>query len=703
MNNNAYMLHDGVAVLSLDRPPINNLSFELRTHLLQALDAANADPAVEAIVLHGNDKVFSGGVDINEFGSDLATRSPSLPELIRAVENSRKPVVAALGDLCLGGGLELALGCHYRVFSASARIGLPEVTLGLLPGAGGTQLLPRAIGLDAALNLILSGRQQAAADFRDTALVDELATEDLRAAAVDFARRLSADTVPWPRLRDRPLRVEVEDELYIHFVRDRLKGQKGQGPAPLAALEAVAAAGRLPVDEGLEEEGRLFAGLHAGPQSRALCHAFLAERAAGKIPGIDDSTPTIPVERVGVVGAGTMGTGIAIVFLNAGFEVALLESGEQALERGLAVVREHFAGLLAKKRLDQAQCDALLGKLSGSLDYAALGDVQLAVEAVFEDLEVKRQVLRRLDEALPDGAILASNTSTLDLNLLAEATSRPESVVGLHFFSPAQVMRLLEVVRGRRTADSVMATAMRLGKRLQKVSVASGVCDGFIGNRMLNEYLRVAGLLLDAGALPWQIDRALETWGMAMGPFRMCDMAGNDIGWAIRKRQRAADPGLRFSATADLLCEQGRFGQKTGKGWYRYEAGRRGGTPDPEVERLIDAYRTRAGLLPRTIGDREIVERCIYALVNEGARLLEEGIALRASDVDVVYLAGYGFPRLRGGPMHYAEEQGLANVVRRMREFACEEGGDARFWTPAPLLVRLAEHDLGFGRAGELQ
>jgi len=703
MNNNVYMLHDGVAVLSLDHPPVNSLSFELRSQLLQALDAANADSAVEAIVLYGSDKVFSGGADINEFGSELANRSPSLPELIRAVEKSPKPVVAAVGGVCLGGGFELALGCHYRVFSTSAKVGLPEVTLGLLPGAGGTQLLPRAIGLDDALNAILSGRQRSAADFKGTALVDELAAEDLLGRALDFARHLSPNRKPSPRLRDCPLQWSAEDELYIHFVRDQLKGRKKQEIAPLAALDAVAAAGRLSVAAGLEEERQLFDRLHASSQSRALRHAFLAERSAGKIPGIDESTPSIPVDRVGVVGAGTMGSGIAITFLSAGFDVVLLETGEQALERGLAAIRSHFSAQVARKRLTQEQCEVVLGKLSGSLDYNAMGDVQLAIEAVFEDMNVKRQVLRQLDEVMPAGTIIASNTSTLDLNLLAEATSRPESVVGLHFFSPAHVMRLLEVVRGERTADTVMVTAMRLGKRLQKVSVVSGVCDGFIGNRMLNEYLRIAGLLLDAGALPWQVDRALEKWGMAMGPFRMCDMAGNDIGWAIRKRQQAADPGLRFSGTADLLCEQERFGQKTGKGWYRYEAGQRAGIPDPEVEQLIVAYRNAMGLVPRAVSDEEIVERCIYALVNEGARLLEEGIALRASDVDVVYLAGYGFPRWRGGPMHYADEQGLANVVRRMREFAAEEGGDGRFWMPAPLLSRLAERNLTFSRAGELQ
>lgn len=703
MSSPRYQLDGRVAVVRFEAPPVNGLGFALRAGLMTAFEATLASDAVDAIVVFGGEACFSGGADLREFGSAEAVREPDLPALIEAFERSAKPVIAAVGALCMGGGVELALGCHFRVFHAAARIALPEVGLGLLPGAGGTQRLPRAVGVDAALSLILSGKPADIGRFEGTPLVDETAPAgELLSAAVAFARRVAAEGRPLRRLRDLPV-PGGEHDLFFQFVRNALAGKPDMGPAPLRCVDAVEAAVNQPFEGGLALERQAFWALMDTPESRALRHAFLAERACGKLAGLPAGTVAREIRRVGIVGAGTMGRGIAMCFLDAGLPVTLVDSTAPALAQALAAIRKTYEGAVAKGRLDAAALAARLDLLRTAPDVAALADADLVVEAVFEDMDAKVSVFRRLDEVLRPGAILASNTSTLDLDRIAASTSRPTDVLGLHFFSPANVMKLLEVVRGARSAPDVLLTAMQLARRIGKTAVVSGVCDGFIGNRMVNEYLRIAGLLIDLGASPWQIDRALERWGMAMGPFRMTDMAGNDIGWAIRKRLAVERPELRFSAVADRLCELGRFGQKTGKGWYRYPPGQRHAEPDPEVDRLIEEYRAAQGLSARAVDDAEIVERCIYALVNEGVRILEEGIAQRASDIDVVYLAGYGFPRLRGGPMHYAEEVGLARVVRRMREFAREPGGDAAFWTPAPLLVRLAETRAGFDATGEQQ
>jgi 3-hydroxyacyl-CoA dehydrogenase len=654
-----------------------------------AIDRALSDASVHAIVLTGAGRAFSAGADIREFNTAKAKSEPTLHTLIRMVEASDKPVIAAIGGVCMGGGLELALGCHCRVAAADAQVALPEVKLGILPGAGGTQRLPRAIGLEAALNMIVAGATVPAGQFRGSALFDEVVGGDAVAAAVALAGRIVAEKRPRKRLRDIVLN-EPNAEAFLQFARNTVAAVAKGYPAPLKCVDAVAAAATHPFDEGLRIERELFLDLLQTPESRALRHAFFAERAASRIPGIDENAPGRTIERVAIIGAGTMGGGIAMSFASAGMPVTLVEMKQEALDKGLATIRRNYEASVKRGKLDAGKAERNLALLKPTLSYDDIADADLVIEAVFEDMEVKLGVFRELDARAKAGAILASNTSTLDLDRIAAGTRRPQDVIGMHFFSPANVMKLLEVVRGKKTADDVLLSVMRVAKRIGKTAVVSGVCDGFIGNRMLEQYLRQALFLLEEGASPQQVDRALERFGMAMGPFRVSDLAGNDVGWYIRKRRYVEKPDVVYSRIADRLCELGRFGQKTGLGWYRYEPGRRDAIPDPAVDELIAAYRKEHGFTPRKIADDEIVERCIYALVNEGAQLLDEGIALRASDIDVVYLAGYGFPRYRGGPMFYADTVGLYNVVRSMRRFAGNPHGDPGFWQPAALLARLA-------------
>lgn len=688
MSSTAYQRQDGVAVITLDNPPVNGLGHALRSHIVAGIDAAQADLEVRVIVLIGSGRAFSGGADIREFGSPKASAEPNLHTVIRIVEASQKPVIAAIGGVCMGGGLELALSCHFRVAVAGAQIALPEVKLGLLPGAGGTQRLPRVVGVETAVNMIVSGNPVPSEKLRGTALFDEFIEGSLLEGALKFAAKVVAEKRALKLVRD--IRIDYPNhEAFFQFSRNTVAALAKNFPAPLKCVEAVAAAVQ-PFDEGLKIERRLFVELMGTPESRALRHAFFGERACAKIPDVPEGTPTRKIEKLAVIGAGTMGGGIAMNFLNADIPVLLLEMKQEALDRGVSTIRRNYESSMNKGKLTQEQFERRMSLLSGTLDYEALKDADLVIEAVFEELGVKETVFRKLDEVMKSGAILASNTSTLDVNKIAHFTQRPQDVVGMHFFSPANVMKLLEVVRGAATAKDVLATVMALAKKIRKTAVVSGVCDGFIGNRMIEHYGRVAGFLVEAGASPQQVDRALEKWGMAMGPFRMGDLAGNDIGWAIRKRRYVEKPEVKYSKIADQLCELGRFGQKVGRGWYLYRAGSRDAIPDPEVDRLIEDYRKELGIAPRQIADAEIVERCIYALVNEAARLLEEGIAQRASDIDMVYLAGYGFPLQRGGPMRYADEVGLYNVVRAMRRFAAAPGGDTRFWEPAPLLARLA-------------
>jgi 3-hydroxyacyl-CoA dehydrogenase len=690
MGSTQYHVSGDVAVITLNNPPVNGLGQDLRKGIVASIERAAGDSAVRAIVLTGSERAFSGGADVREFGTSKSGQEPILLTVIRTVESSQKPVIAAIGGVCMGGGLELALGCHFRVARPDAQIALPEVKLGLLPGAGGTQRLPRLIGLERALDMIVSGNTVPAAQLKDTALFDAIIDGDLPSGAIAFAQKVIAENRPLNRARD--INIEHPDgEAFLQSARAKIAAAEKHFPAPLKCVDAIAAAFSKPFDEGMKIEREAFLSLMNTPESRALRHAFTGERAAAKIPDVPAGTLVRKIESVAVIGAGTMGGGIAMNFLNAGIPVILLEMKQEALDRGVATIRKNYESSLKKGKLTAEALEKRMALLTPSLSYGDIANADLVIEAVFEDIAVKDQVFSKLDTVMKPGAILASNTSTLDMNRIANFTSRPQDVVGLHFFSPANVMRLLEVVRAERTAKDVLATVMQLAKKIKKVAVVSGVCDGFIGNRMLGVYRRQAFDLLEEGASPEQIDRALESWGLAMGPFRMNDLAGQDIGWATRKRHYAENPGMKRSLIADRMCELGRFGQKTGKGWYRYEAGKRDALPDPDAAAIIDEARRQIGITPRDVSDEEIIERCIYALVNEGARIVEEGIAARASDVDMVYLTGYGFPRHRGGPMLYADIVGLPNVIEAMRRFAAQPGGDAKFWEPAPLLARLVE------------
>ena len=695
MGSLTYAQHGPIALLTLARPPVNSLGLELRTELVAALDRAYCDPSVSAIVLTGSDRAFSGGADIKEFGTDLFQREPDLRTVIDILDRSPKPTVAAIAGVCMGGGLELAMATHARVAKPDASIALPEVKLGLLPGAGGTQRLPRLIGPEASLSFMVGGNPVAAAKFKGTPLFDAIVEGDLLAEALALAERLGAEKSPRRRVRD--LRIDYPNhEAFLQFARTMVKGVAGPFPAPLRIVDCVSAAITKPFDEGLAYELSKFSELMQTPESRALRHLFAAERAAAKIPDVPEGTPVRPITQVGIVGAGTMGGGIAMNFLNAGFPVRLVETRPEALERGVATIRKNYEATVKKGRLTEADLAKRLALLSPTLEVSELTDCDLIVEAVFEDIGVKEQVFRALDAIAKPGCILATNTSTLDVNRIAAFTTREGDVLGMHFFSPANVMKLLEVVRGAKTAKDVLATVMALAKKIKKTAVVSGVCDGFIGNRMLMPYFTATETLLEQGATPWQVDQALEKFGFVMGPFRVSDLAGNDIGWAIRKRRNAEHPEKARRSVADALCEQGRFGQKTGLGWYRYEAGQRTPLPDPAVEALLETHRQALNLTPRKISDEEIISRCVYALINEGARLLGEGIAARASDIDMVYLTGYGFPMHRGGPMRYADEVGLYKVARRMREFYAE--GDP-FWEPAPLIVEHLKNGTTFTRA----
>jgi 3-hydroxyacyl-CoA dehydrogenase len=676
-----------VAVYKLDNPPVNGLGHALRTGIVAAVDAANADPAIEALVLIGAGETFSGGADIREFNTPAAIAEPHLRTVIRVIEESAKPVVAAIAGACMGGGLELALGCHYRVVAPGAQIALPEVKLGLLPGAGGTQRLPRLIGLETALNMIVSGAIVPAEKLAGTGLFDAAPAGHLLEAAIAFATTKVGE--PLPLVRDRTVQ-HPEPEAYLQFTRNSVATVGGPFPAPLKCVDAVAASVGKPFDEGLAIEGRLFAELIETTESKALRHAFFGERKAAKIKGVPEDTKLRPIRSVAIIGAGTMGGGIATAFAEAGFPVMILEAKPEALDRGIANIRKTWEGAVKKGRIKPEKLEERFALLHPVTDSAAIGDADLVIEAVFEEIGVKQSVFDMLDRVMKPGAILASNTSTLDVNRIAGFTSRPQDVIGMHFFSPANVMRLLEVVRGEKTAPDVLATVMKLAKKIRKLAVVSGVCDGFIGNRMIEQYGRQGTFLLDEGALPQQVDKALESWGMAMGLFRMSDLAGNDISWEIRKRRRVEQPDLAYSQVSDRLCERGRFGQKTGAGWYTYKPGDRTAYPDPEIDRMVIDHSAAIGVTRRAISDQEIVERCIFALVNEGARILEEGIAQSASDIDMVYLNGYGFPLQRGGPMLYADTVGLWNVVRSMRRFAANPHADPAFWEPAPLLARLA-------------
>jgi len=686
-----YELRGSIAVITLDNPPVNGLGYDTRLGITQGLDKALSDKSVKAIVLTGAGKAFSGGADIKEFGSPKAGLEPNLLSVISALENSSKPIVAAVHSVCMGGGLELALGCHYRVVSPGTLVALPEVKLGLIPGAGGTQRLPRVLGVETALNMIVSGepvKSELLAAAPGQKLFDKLVEGDLMTAALAFAAEV-ADTRPLPLVRNLKAQ-HPNPDAFFQFARNTVGAMSRNYPAPLQCVEAVANSVYKKFDEGMRLELVAFQALMLTPESRALRHLFVAERATTKIPDVPADTPVRDIKKLAVIGAGTMGGGIAMNFLNAGIPVVILEMKQEALDKGVGVIRKNYEAQVKKGKLKQDKLDARMALLSTTLNYADLKDADMVIEAVFEDMAVKQKVFSTLDEVMKPGAILASNTSTLDVNQIAAFTKRPQDVIGTHFFSPANVMKLLEVIRGEKTAKDVLATVMQLGKKIKKTCVVSGVCDGFIGNRMIEQYSRQAGFLLEEGATPEQVDKAVEKFGFAMGPFRMGDLAGNDVGWYIRKRRYVEQPEMRYSKTADLLCEMGRYGQKTGAGWYDYVPGKRDAIPSKLVVEMIERERAAKGITPRKISDEEIVHRLVYALVNEGAKIVEEGIALRASDIDMVYLTGYGFPAFRGGPMCYADRQGLFNVVASMKRFAQNPLDDASFWQPAPLLAKLA-------------
>jgi 3-hydroxyacyl-CoA dehydrogenase len=687
----SYQVQGDVAVITLNNPPVNGLGHATRSGVVEGVQQAVADAAVRAIVITGGGKVFSGGADIREFNTPMAVAAPTLHAVIAALEASSKPVVAAVHGVAMGGGLELALGAHYRVVAPGAQIALPEVKLGIVPGAGGTQRLPRVVGVETALRMITTGepvKSEVLAQAPGQKLFDRLIEGDLLAGALAFAREV-ADTRPLPSVRQLSAAAPADAGFFAQAKAQLAKAARGL-TAPQRCVDCVEAATRLSLDDGLAFEREAFTQLVAGVESKALRHAFFGERAASKVPDVPGDTPVRAIQRVAVIGAGTMGGGISMNFLNAGIPVTILETKQEALDRGIATIRKNYEAQVAKGKLPQARYEQRMSLLTPTLNYADIAQADLVIEAVFEELGVKEVVFKQLDATMKPGAILASNTSTLDLDKIAAFTRRPQDVIGLHFFSPANVMRLLEVVRSKQTAKDVLATVMQLAKKIKKLAVVSGVCDGFIGNRMIEQYSRQAGFLLDEGASPEQVDQAIEKWGMAMGPFRMGDLAGNDIGWAIRKRRYVEKPDLRYSQTADRLCELGRFGQKTGAGWYDYAAGEREPIASAQVNEMLVAYRKEIGVTPRAISDDEIVGRLVFALVNEAAKILEEGIALRASDIDMVYLSGYGFPVFRGGPMFYADTVGLANVVATLQRFQQNPLDDAKFWQPAPLLARLA-------------
>jgi 3-hydroxyacyl-CoA dehydrogenase len=688
----SYEVKDSIGVISVNNPPVNALAQVVREGILKAVQTAQQDDS-EAVVLRCEGRTFIAGADITEFGKP--PKDPWLPEVLTAIENSSKPVIAAIHGTALGGGFEVALACHYRCAIASAKVGLPEVNLGLLPGAGGTQRVPRVAGVKAALDMITSGKPIAAAKAKDMGLIDEvLAGEDLEAAAIAYAKDLLASGAPLKRIRDISIDPATVEPGFFDEARKRLaKRARGQ-IAPDRIVSCIQAAVELPMDEGLQRERELFQELVASPESAAMRHIFFAERQAAKIRDLPKETPIRDINKVAIIGGGTMGGGIAMCFANVGIPVIMIEINDEALERGLGIIRKNYGITVKKGKMSEQHMQSRLELISGSTDYGDLADVDLVIEAVFENLDLKKEIFAKLDTACKPGAILATNTSYQDVNAIAAATSRAEDVLGMHFFSPANVMKLLEVVRGDKTADDVLATAMKIGKAIGKVCVMSGVCYGFIGNRMLGGYGREAQMLLLDGCTPRQVDSALEKFGMAMGPLAMGDLAGLDVGYKARQARTDLPDDPRLYRMGTVLVEMGRHGQKTGSGFYKYDPETRARLDDPEVESLIRKEADELGVEQREISEEEILQRCFYPLINEGALILEEGIAQRPSDIDVVYVYGYAFPAAKGGPMFYADQVGLKNVYDKICEFRDRYGED--YWKPAPLLKELAEKGSSF-------
>jgi len=686
--------HATILVVTIDNPPVNALGVEVRRGLVDAVDAAEAMSDIEAVLLVGAGQHFIGGADIREFGKP--PQAPFLPDVCNRIETCSKLVVAAIDGVALGGGLEVALAAHYRLALPAARLGLPEVQLGLLPGAGGTQRTPRLIGAAAALDLMLSGRQASAAEAEKLGLVDKVGVDgtDLVAQGVAFAQELLAERAPVRRTRDADALADTAAAQAAIDAARTETAKKARGLfSPLKIVDAVQAALDLPFNEGMTTERALFMACLDSPQRAGLVHAFFAEREVVKAPETKIAQPRA-VASIGIVGGGTMGAGITVAALDAGLPVTMIERDDAALARGRAFVEKVYDGLVAKGRLNAEGKAAVMQRYTGSTSYDALAQVDLVIEAVFEDMAVKQAVFAELDRVCKPGAVLATNTSYLDIDQIAAATQRPADVVGLHFFSPANIMKLLEIVVPAKVAPDVVATAFALARRMKKTPVRAGVCDGFIGNRILAVYRTAADHMVEDGASPYQVDAAVRAFGYPMGPYQMSDLAGGDIGWATRKRRAPThDPRARYVQIADRLCERGWFGQKTGRGYYVYADGARTGTPDPEVLAIIDAERARAGVTPRSFTDDDIMRRYMAAMINEGANVVHEGIALRPLDVDVTFVHGYGFPRYRGGPMHYADSVGLDTVLADIRAFA---EADPVFWQPSPLLVDLVARGANF-------
>lgn len=679
--------HDEVGIVTVDSPPVNALSAAVRGGILECIKAAIADPAIKGIVLTCAGRTFIAGADITEFGRP--PKPPGLNEVLAEMENSPKPIVAAIHGTALGGGLEVALACHYRVAVKEAKLGLPEVKLGLLPGAGGTQRLPRAVGPELAVKMIVGGDPIGATEALKNGLIEEI-VEGPTLGAELFVRKLVAEKRPLRRLHDDDSKLaaaKADRSIFTNAVAAMTKKSRGL-EAPFAAADAVGYAIDLPFDEGLKKEREGFLKLVASDQSKAQRYAFFAEREAAKIAGVPEGTKSRPVNRVAILGAGTMGGGIAMSFANAGIPVTLIETGEEQLKRGLGIMQKNWEATAARGGIPADAPAKRMALINGVVGIENVGDADLVIEAVFETMAVKKEVFGKLDQYVKPGAVLASNTSYLNIDEIAKSTNRPQDVLGMHFFSPANVMKLCEIVRADKTAPDALVTAVTVARKIAKVPAVVGVCDGFVGNRMLAQRGKQAEKLLFEGALPQQVDAVVTKFGMPMGPFAMGDLAGLDIGWRSRK-----DRGIK-SEIADALCEAGRFGQKTGKGYYKYEQGSRAPLPDPEVEKLIDETLLRLGRKKRIVSDDEILERMIYPMINEGAKILEEGIAARPSDIDVVWLYGYGWPIYRGGPMYWADTVGLKHIADRL-SFYAKETNDPSL-EPAPLLKKLADEGKTF-------
>jgi 3-hydroxyacyl-CoA dehydrogenase len=692
MNNLVKLSKDNdIAIITIDNPPVNALSPGVPEGIGAAIDQINQDSSVKAAVVIGGGKTFIAGADIKEFGkmtSGKNTRGAGLLPLLLKIEDAKKPVIMAIHGTAFGGGLEVAMAGHYRVASPGAQVGQPEVKLGIIPGAGGTQRLPRLVGVAKALDMCVDGKPVPAEEGAKLGLIDRMIQGDLLQGAVAFAREMAGKPAPKTRERNEKLGKPEENAAIFAAARENVRKKQRGLMAPVAAINAVEAATKLPFEQGCAEEQRLFVECLFSDQSKALIHVFFGEREVAKVPDVPKDTPIIPVKNVAIVGSGTMGGGIAMVFANAGFPVLLKEADQAALDRGMANIQKNYAVSVKRGRFTQQFVDERLKLITPTLSYDKFGEVDMVIEAVFEGMALKKEVFAQLDKVCKPGAILASNTSTLNVDEIASATSRPEMVIGTHFFSPANVMRLLELVRGKKTSKEVIATCMQLAKKIGKVGVLVGNCRGFVGNRMFGPYRREAQFLVEEGASVQAVDKALYDFGMAMGPLATGDLAGLDVGWRIRKEYAHLEkPGIRQPVAEDRLCENGRYGQKTGAGWYKYDENRNPSL-DPQVEQWVKQWAAEKNIPQRQIAADEIVDRCIYALVNEGARILEEGYAQRPVDIDIIYLTGYGFPAHRGGPMFYADTVGLKKVYERIQEFHRQHG---ELWEPAPLLKRLAE------------